>query len=91
MKAIDKNNLHIINSRLENLCTLMNKEISWNSNTQKISLSVGAVITNKVTNFDDLYHKADEILYEVKRNGRNGFKIKEDFEMNKNNRFTCYN
>ena len=91
MKAIDKNNLHIINSRLENLCTLMNKEISWNSNTQKISLSVGAVITNKATNFDDLYHKADEILYEVKRNGRNGFKIKEDFEMNKNNRFTCYN
>lgn len=57
----------------------MNKEINLNNNTQKISLSVGAIITNKVTNFDDLYHKADEILYEVKRNGRNGFKIKLDF------------
>lgn len=75
MKDIDKDNICIINERLKKLCDLMNKEISWNNNIQKISLSVGAIVTNKVTNFDILYNKADEILYEVKRNGKNGFKI----------------
>ncbi|MBD7913964.1 diguanylate cyclase [Clostridium sp. Sa3CUN1] len=79
MKDINTDNLNIIEEKLENLRCLMDKEISLNNDTQKISLSIGAIITNKSTDFDRLYHEADKILYEVKRNGRNGFKIKQDF------------
>ena len=79
MKDINENNLDIINEKLRKLCQLMNKEIEFNGDTQKISISVGAFISNRINDFNDLYNKADAALYEVKRNGRNGFKIKQDF------------
>ena len=55
----------------------MNKEVSYKGHSQTISLSIGAVVTNQDYDFSELYHEADKMLYEVKRNGRNGFKIKE--------------
>jgi diguanylate cyclase (GGDEF)-like protein len=79
IKDINENNLNIVNEKLQKLCQIMNKKIEYNGDTQKISISVGSVITNQINAFDKLYHKADEALYEVKRNGRNGFKIREDF------------
>lgn len=44
--------------------------------TRKISASIGIVITPQDgTEFVTLYEKADKALYEVKRNGKNGYKI----------------
>lgn len=37
---------------------------------------IGVVISREDKEFNKLYMMADEMLYEVKRNGRNGFKIK---------------
>ena len=76
MKDIDENNLQKVNQKLEELCTLMNKEVEHNGNSQKISLSIGAITSKKNIGFEESYQMADEMLYEVKQNGKNGFKIK---------------
>lgn len=81
MKDIHEDDIDIIRERLQVLCKTMNKEIEHNNLKQKISLSIGCVITNKHTDFNDLYKQADEILYKVKQNGKNGFKIKNDFNI----------
>ena len=77
MTDIDKQDIGMISDKLEQLCGLINREVAYNGETQKISLSVGAVITEEDIEFEKLYMMADEMLYEVKRNGRNGFKIKD--------------
>ena len=71
--------LQVVEEKLQELCQLMNKEIRKGANRQKISLSIGAVLTNQKYDFNDLYREADQVLYEVKRQGRNGFKIKNLF------------
>ena len=76
IKDINKNNINTINKRLEKLSKLMNKEIEYNGITQKISLSIGAIISKDINDFNKLYKEADEALYDVKRSGRNGYKIK---------------
>lgn len=77
MTDINEQDIKMINERLSKLCELMNRTVEHNGETQKISLSVGAVITQENIEFNALYMMADEMLYEVKRNGRNGFKIKD--------------
>ena len=74
---IDEQDIKMINEKLSELCKLMKRTVEYNGETQKISLSVGAVITQEEIEFNALYTMADEMLYEVKRNGRNGFKIKD--------------
>ena len=51
----------------------MNKTVTYNDISQNISLSIGIVFTKDNINFTELYQKADEILYTVKENGKNGF------------------
>ena len=77
MKDIDEDNLQKINEKLQELCMLMNKEVKYNNSSQIISLSVGAITIKENLNFEELYQMADEMLYEVKRNGKNGFKVKK--------------
>ena len=79
MTNLESNNLEIVDEKLSELFKIMNKEVSYKGHSQKISLSVGAVITNQVHDFSELYQEADQILYEVKGSGRNGFKIKKLF------------
>ena len=79
MKDIEKVDIDVIRERLEVLCKTMNKDIEYNNIKQEISLSIGCVITNKNTDFKGLYKQADNMLYKVKHNGKNGFKIKNDF------------
>lgn len=79
MKDIEEVDIDVIRERLELLCKAMNKDIEYNNIKQEISVSVGCVITNKYTDFNELYKQADELLYKVKNNGKNGFKIKNDF------------
>lgn len=73
---LESSNLQIVDEKLKEICQMMNKEVRYEEHSQKISLSIGAVITNQIYDFNTLYHEADQVLYNVKRNGRNGFKIK---------------
>ena len=75
MKDIEEADIDVIRERLQILCKVMNKDIEYNNIKQEISLSVGCVITNKYTDFNELYKQADDLLYKVKNNGKNGFKI----------------
>ena len=73
MKDLDFSNLHVASKIATNLCNTMNKTITYNDISQNISLSIGIVFTKDNINFTELYQKADEILYTVKENGKNGF------------------
>ena len=77
MKDITESNLDKIDEKLGNLCTLMNKEVTYNGKSQKISISIGAVALKKDIDFEKLYQIADEMLYKTKSNGKNGFSIKK--------------
>ena len=74
IKACDISN---VEETIKKICKLMNKEIEHNGVKQKTSLSLGCVMTKFNRDFNELYTIADETLYEVKRNGRNGYKIKK--------------
>ena len=76
MKDLKYTSLQIVESKLKQLRQTMDKEVSSKGQRQKISLSIGAILTNHHYDFNKLYQEADEVLYEVKRSGRNGFKIK---------------
>lgn len=41
----------------------------------KVSLSIGAAVAHKKESFDGLFERTDELLYQVKRNGRDSFLI----------------
>lgn len=73
MKDLDFSNLHVASKIATNLCNTMNKTVTYNDISQNISLSIGIVFTKDNINFTELYQKADEILYTVKENGKNGF------------------
>ncbi|MEG1991271.1 MAG: diguanylate cyclase, partial [Christensenella sp.] len=69
--ASDKNNL-------EEKCNLLVNEIKkMDALDQKhlVTISVGAVIVKKGQHYMDVYRLADEALYRVKKNGRDGFEI----------------
>lgn len=75
MSKLESSTLQIVEKKLQEICHMMDKEVSYKGDSLKISLSIGAVVTNQVHEFKELYQEADKVLYEVKRNGRNGFKI----------------
>ena len=77
IKDIEENNIGNIEETLKKVCKLMDKEIEHNGINQRISLSLGCVMTKLNMNFNKLYTIADETLYEVKRNGKNGYKLKK--------------
>ncbi|MDU5111393.1 MAG: GGDEF domain-containing protein [Clostridium sp.] len=77
IKDIEENKIGNIEETLKKVCKLMDKEIEYNGINQRISLSLGCVITKFNKSFNKLYTIADETLYEVKRNGKNGYKIKK--------------
>ena len=63
--------------RLDKLVRSMNTELAFEGNTRSISVSVGAVYASKMGTFEELFRMADEMLYETKEAGKNGYKIKE--------------
>ena len=66
IKDIEENNIENIEETLKKVCKLMDKEIEYNGINQRISLSLGCVMTKLNMNFNKLYTIADETLYEVK-------------------------
>lgn len=63
--------------RLELLLTRVKKLRVAGCDDLRISLSIGAVLFQGGTDFADVYEKADALLYEVKKSGRDGFRIKD--------------
>lgn len=43
----------------------------------KITVSIGIALTDAFTDFDTIYKRADNALYQVKEDGRNGYRIVE--------------
>lgn len=76
MKDINEENLENVNEKLQQISTLMDKEVNYNGFSKKISLSIGSIITKQSIGFNNMYKQSDKLLYDVKRNGRNAFKIK---------------
>lgn len=66
---------------LEQCAKKVNKALlmSWEREQKRvdISASVGIAIAERGMAFKELYEKADQALYEVKRHGRNGYRIAE--------------
>lgn len=56
------------------------KQLSVMEGKTEITLSMGGVMAMGVTDYEQMFRMADEVMYEVKRNGRDGFKIREIVE-----------
>ena len=70
-------------SRMEHifceLCEILNKTYCQDGKTVKISASLGiAIAPQHGATFEELYQKADKMLYQVKRNQKNGYAVYED-------------
>lgn len=62
-------------STFQKLCRELEKSYTKDGKTVKISASFGIVETPKYgTSFHEIYKKSDKMLYEVKRNEKNGFR-----------------
>lgn len=55
--------------------TVLKRTYENGGQSVEISASIGIAIRNQETRFKELYQLADRALYEVKRNGRDGFAI----------------
>lgn len=66
--------MKIIESRLERLRMFM-KSLEEKNLSLKVTLSIGATMIRENEDFDELFRRADERLYQVKKNGRNSFLI----------------
>ena len=63
-----------LKTRVEGACEAF-KTIEASPGWDKITVSIGVAVRTDETKFSDLYEKADLLLYEVKREGRNGYRI----------------
>lgn len=63
----------------------LTKTIGQGCENVKISCSIGISCceTGKLRSFENIYKKADKALYEVKANGKNGYRIIELYDFNK--------
>lgn len=61
--------------RLEELVKAMDVNLRYAGNTRKVSISVGAVYSDSMNSFEDMFHKADKILYKTKEAGKNNYRL----------------
>lgn len=73
-KKLDK---EYVKGVLAILQSAYNKFIRENYPKSKSSVSIGCVTGTKPTTFDMLYQTADELMYSIKKNGKNGCQIIE--------------
>lgn len=66
----------VVRSRLERLRLFM-KDLEEEEMHLNVTLSIGAAIMRQGESFDELFQRTDELLYQVKRDGRNDFRIEE--------------
>lgn len=66
---------HEVSKMLHKLVTSMDTELMYNEKSCKISVSVGAYYCKHYTDRQTFFDKADHVLYSVKENGKNNFRI----------------
>ncbi len=50
-------------------------DIAFDGKKTEVTLSIGAATAGYEENYNDLYRRADRMLYKVKKSGRNGYRI----------------
>lgn len=69
----------LVTKRVEELRRRM-KQYRYEGKECPITLSIGGVVPKKGTTLRNLFKEADEILYQVKRNGRDAFRLQDESE-----------
>lgn len=46
-------------------------------NSRKVSISVGAVYSDSMDSFEDMFNQADKVLYKTKEEGKNSFTLEK--------------
>ena len=67
----------MVEGLLTKLVKTMDREITYGSAIRKISVSVGAVYSVAEADFDTLFARADEVLYQTKESGKNSYRLVE--------------
>ena len=74
--AEEKNFQKIINNKLQTLKTILNEDYFKDNIVVHVSASIGvAIYPQHGINYQELFHNADHALYDVKMNGKDGYKI----------------
>ncbi len=74
--APDIRNLSAFEPRIRDLNHLLNQEHSKDGKSVQVSASIGIMLTDSQNStFPSLYEKADQALYQVKENGKNGYRF----------------
>lgn len=61
--------------RLSELVKSMDVSLRYDGNSRKLSISAGAVYSDRLKSFDDMFHEADKVLYKMKEEGKNNYKM----------------
>ena len=64
-----------VHNMLIRLVTSMDRVMEYNGMEKKLSISLGAVIVDNLQPLDDAFQKADQVLYEVKKAGKNNYQL----------------
>ena len=67
----------VVEQGLQTLVQSMDHDLSYGDETVHISISLGAVFVSKEDTYEEIFKAADRALYEVKKNGKNGYQLKE--------------
>lgn len=58
---------------------ILQRPYEKDSKRVKVSASIGIAVAEEGVTFRELYERADKALYDVKKNGRNGYSIYAGF------------
>lgn len=69
-------NIELIKIKLDEISRKYKMKIAEKYAKSKSSLSFGVIIGEKTVNFSEIYKQADDVLYDVKRESKDNYKIK---------------
>lgn len=61
--------------KFEKLVAVMDRTMEYKEKSCRLSISVGAVYTESMDSYEELFNEADNVLYETKRMGKNSFRF----------------
>lgn len=67
--------IHFIRTKTANLCSLMNRQFMFKGIIHHISISIGVCPMKSNDLLSEAYERADLMLYDVKKMGRNNYKL----------------
>ena len=80
----------VIEHTVQQLLKELHKSYEQNGKTVEVSASLGIVTAPEHgTTFEELYQKSDQMLYEVKRSVKNGYRLYQEKESEHETDFNC--